>query len=242
MFYGIATEKIDLFKLALGTITGCFKKAFTADNMIILDHNSYFLNDEAFTSAFFAQATTEQEKTLIWRLHTLIWATKHCIKIPGDFVECGVFEGFCSSVITAYHNFNQLDKTFYLYDTFEGIPEGYNDSGHPLYDMSNQYQRIVTKFQAFPNVKIVKGVVPDSFQESCPDKIAFLHIDMNSAKSEISALEALYDRVSPNGIIVFDDFGWFAYNKQAPAEIEFMTQRGQFIMELPTGQGVMIKS
>ena len=51
----------------------------------------------------------------------------------------------------------------------------------------------------------------------------------------------LYDRVVQSGIIVFDDFGWDGYNRQTVAEIEFMKERNQSIMELPTGQGLMIK-
>jgi predicted O-methyltransferase YrrM len=87
----------------------------------------------------------------------------------------------------------------------------------------------------------VRGIVPDSFQTAVPEKIAFLHVDMNSATAELLALEHLFDRVSPGGMIVFDDFGWSCNVNQMKAELAFMNQRGHHILELPTGQGVVIK-
>ena len=64
---------------------------------------------------------------------------------------------------------------------------------------------------------------------------------MNSSASEIAALEHLFDRVSPGGIIVFDDFGGGGYDRQAFLEIEWAAQRDHSIMELRTGQGLLLK-
>jgi Macrocin-O-methyltransferase (TylF) len=90
-------------------------------------------------------------------------------------------------------------------------------------------------------IRIVRGAVPDSFAEAVPETIAFLHLDMNSSVAEIAALEALFDRVSPGGLIVFDDYGWIGYEAQQYAEERFMKKRGHHILELPTGQGLVIK-
>ena len=64
---------------------------------------------------------------------------------------------------------------------------------------------------------------------------------MNSAASEIAALDVLFDKVVPGGIIVFDDYGWTGYDAQRYAEDAFMTERGYRVLELPTGQGMVIK-
>ena len=64
---------------------------------------------------------------------------------------------------------------------------------------------------------------------------------MNSEKAEILALERLFDKVTPGGMIVFDDFGWICNVNQTRSELAFMNERGHSIMELPTGQGVVIK-
>lgn len=246
MFYGkFSGDDGVFFKQALDRLRKMFARVYANDNLITFNRNLSFLTlDMAFKEAFGRHAKTEQEKSLAWRLHTLGWAAKNALKLPGDFVECGVFHAFSFAVITDYLEFQNVPKKLYLYDTYEGIPEDYNSENRSnrvyqqLGDISGQVRE---RFAKYPNVEVVKGIVPDSFAQKCPEKIALLHIDMNSSKSEIAALEALYDKVVPGGIIVFDDFGWLGYDKQTVAEIEFMKQRGQSIMELPTGQGMMIK-
>lgn len=54
-------------------------------------------------------------------------------------------------------------------------------------------------------------------------------------------LSLLFDRISTGGIIVFDDYGQLPYIKQQIAENEFFTRLGYQILEIPTGQGVLIK-
>ena len=77
--------------------------------------------------------------------------------------------------------------------------------------------------------------------EIAPRHIAFLHVDMNNAEAERSALDVLFDRISPGGIIVFDDYGWSAYRAQKLAADEFMRARNLAVLELPTGQGLVVK-
>ena len=40
---------------------------------------------------------------------------------------------------------------------------------------------------------------------------------------------------------MFDDYGWLSYQAQQHAEDAFMAERGHRILELPTGQGLVIK-
>ena len=88
---------------------------------------------------------------------------------------------------------------------------------------------------------VVQGMVPDSFEKACPEQIAFLHLDMNSVQAEMSALEVLWERISPGGLLLLDDGGWVAYREQLEAEAEFLARFDHHIMELPTGQGLVIK-
>ena len=157
-----------------------------------------------------------------------------------------VFRGFSFGVLTDYLDWGSVPKTLYLYDTFEGIPEAYNSEKRFNANIVFQsdpdlHEKVVKRFSKFPNVNVVKGIVPDSFAKARPKELSLLHIDMNSSKSEIAALEHLFDRMSPGGIIVFDDFGWLRYGRQTFAEIEWMAQRGHSVLELPTGQGLLVK-
>lgn len=215
--------------------------------VIALGRNLSFRHDIKFMSAFYAAATNEQERSLIWRLHTLVWAAKNALNVEGVFVECGVFKGFCSEVILNYLNFQNLPRRAFLYDTFEGLPEKTSTKeeraiwDYTKYDSETIYRGVCDKFASYENVNIVRGIVPDSFSERVPEKIAFLHIDMNSERAEMLALEHLFNKVTPGGFIVFDDFGWACNKNQMFSELAFMNERGHHVMELPTGQGVVCK-
>jgi hypothetical protein len=64
---------------------------------------------------------------------------------------------------------------------------------------------------------------------------------MNNAAAEIGALEALFERVSPGGMIVLDDYGYQGYRAQRDAERAWFAARGYDVLELPTSQGVVIR-
>lgn len=250
MFYGRIREgENERFKEILRDLQRMFPSVFAMDNLIALGKSAGFLSDERFRTAVERHAGTRQERSLLWRLHTLAWAARNALSIPGDFVECGVWRGFCSAVVTTCLDFASVDKTLYLYDTFRGIPDEYNSENrsNAIYEHENRddphaiLKRVRAIFEPYPNVRIVPGVVPDTFEAACPERISLLHIDMNSAASEVAALEHLFDRVAVGGIIVFDDYGWRAYAAQKTAEDAFMAQRGQHILELPTGQGLLVK-
>ena len=101
--------------------------------------------------------------------------------------------------------------------------------------------KVKQRFAAYPNVKIFKGFLPDVLAEGSPEKIAYLHIDLNQAPAEIATLEALFDRVVPGGMIILDDYEMFFYRAQKFAEDDWFGKRGYKVFPLPTSQGFVIK-
>lgn len=250
MFYGNFENGRDKkFRESISLMAEIFGRVYSADNLMVFKRAAGFTGDQKFVKALNLHAKTKQEFSIAWRLHTLIWAAQQALHKDGDFVECGVLTGLSFGVVTSYLDWPQVPKRLYLYDTFNGIPPSHNSEGR-----SNQYFEIrnaedpdsvfneaQARFAGLPNVELVKGIVPDTFATVCPEKISFLHIDMNSAASEIAALNALWDRVVPGGLIVFDDYGWSMYGAQKKAEDAFAAERGHSILELPTGQGLLLK-
>jgi hypothetical protein len=245
MFYGRFHDPADgdFLRIAIARFKKIFGSVFADDNVILFGRSLSFQRDEKFMNSFRRNARNTQERSLLLRLNTLAWAATHALSVPGDYVECGVWRGFCSAVLVDYLDFAKLDRTFYLYDTFAGIPPEYDTERHdsPLFRENGLYESVLERFSQFPNVKVVRGAVPESFTEMLPEVVSFLHLDMNSSKSEIAALEVLFDRVVAGGIVVFDDYGWLGYRAQQRAEDEFMHERGHRILELPSGQGLLIK-
>ena len=78
-------------------------------------------------------------------------------------------------------------------------------------------------------------------REGFPDSIAFCHIDMNHPAPEAGALREVLPRLSKGGAIIFDDYGWWWYSAQKRALDPIARSLGQEILELPTGQGLLIK-
>ena len=80
------------------------------------------------------------------------------------------------------------------------------------------------------------------FAAQSPKRIAYLHIDLNEAPAEIAALDALFDRVVPGGIVILDDYEWAGpHRAQKLAEDPWFEARHYRVFPLPTGQGIVIK-
>ncbi len=228
------------------------KGFFAGDNLITCGRNLGFMNDKKFMNSFLrAQARYENEPLrhiigqLIWRKHILASSAINCLSLDGDFVECGTEYGFGVDVVSDYIDFKNTSKTWWLYDTFAGVPDVQMDKGTTPNAPSiatNQYDIVKEKFKDQPRFRIIKGMVPDSFSQGMPEKISFLHIDMNNAYAELAALKELLDRVVIGGHIIFDDYGWVAFARQHMGENLFMRHLGFRIMELPTGQGLFVKT
>lgn len=212
---------------------------FTGDNLFAYGRNLSFLDDEPFMAAFNTHANGILEESTIWRLHVLCWAAKRALAFEGDFVECGTYKGTSARIIADYVDFASLDRRFYLYDLFEHS----DDMDH--HDMpahgKDLFGQVKKRFADLKNFTVIQGEVPKSFAQAVPEKIAFLHIDMNNADAEIGALDEMFDKVTPGAGIILDDYGWLRYREQKEAEDRFFADRGLQVLELPTGQGLVIK-
>jgi O-methyltransferase len=234
-------------------------RVFWGDRLLSLDKASAFLNDPKFAASFeaikgaHAYDQYDSPHTISWRLHTLVWAARNALRLPGDFAECGVFKGDMSWFVLSVLGDDFRDKTFFLYDSFCGFdPDQASHADYPggsgFLDFANAVYReqgieasVRARFADRTDVKITTGFLPESLDRLCPDRIAYLHIDLNSPAAEVGCLERLFDRVVPGGIIVFDDYGWDVFRAQRIAEDAFLTARGYSALELPTGQGMVVK-
>lgn len=244
MFYGLPKERTEAFSQAMRTLQQSYPINFAADMLITFDRNMGFYKDAAFMQAFEAEASNDQERSLIWRLHVLCWCANTALRREGDFVECGVFRGFSSAVAARYLEFNSVGRSWYLYDTFTGIPEDLLAPGaqnSEVFKASNLFDDCVRRFASYQNMHVVQGAVPQILKARAPVKVAFLHLDMNSADAEDGALRFFYDRLAPGAMVLFDDYGWRVYREQKLVADEFMEEVGGQIMEMPTGQGLFIR-
>lgn len=212
---------------------------YTGDNLFTFNRNLSFLEDAAFMKAVQTNVTTDVEQAIVWRTSILLWGVRNGLKLQGDFVEGGCYKGTSVRIICDTIDFANVDKRYFLYDLFE---HDASMQHHAMPEHSNQlFRSVVEKFADTPNVIVTQGKVPEVLAQIAPEKIAFMHLDMNNAAAEVGALEVLFDRMVPGALLVLDDYGWSVYREQKLAEDPWLAARGYQVMELPTGQGLVIK-
>jgi hypothetical protein len=219
-------------------------------------NNDHCLRDPNFLAAYArgVEASHGVDLGIQWRVHVALWAAATAVRVPGDFVECGVNAGFVSSAIMHGLGWRDVPKRFYLIDTFRGpITAQYSSeevkagrlnmaektiaSGGYVTDM----ERVRGNYAEWPNAVVIQGVVPDILPDVQVDRVAFLHIDMNCVYPEKAALEFFWPRLSPGAIVLLDDYAYFGYELQAEAIDAAAAVLGVSVLSLPTGQGLIIK-
>lgn len=217
---------------------------------LVTSNNCDFINEPRFAKAYAAAAATNPWAgfTLQWRVYNCCWFANHIKHLEGDFVECGVNTGAYSRAVIDFIDFNSLNKTFYLLDTYEGlveslVSEAEKKAGIDGYfeSYSNVYEQVIKTFTPF-NAKVIKGMVPDTLPQCTAEKICYLSLDMNCVAPEIAAINYFWDKLVSGAVVMLDDYGFPMHIHQKQAFDEFAKSKNVEILTLPTGQGVMFKA
>lgn len=151
-------------------------------------------------------------------------------RILGDIVECGVAHGGSAAMMAL--SVSDRSRKLWLFDTFEGLPEPGLEN--PDYEIGRLYtgafcapvEEVHSAFRKFgfeSNISLVPGRLEKTLPTCGIESIALLHVDCDWYESVKSALENLYDLISPGGIIQLDDYGHWAGARRAVDE--FMKSR-----------------
>jgi hypothetical protein len=198
---------------------------------------------EAEFLAFFESCRAET-MTSIERMYALYQATCHVLDsdVPGDLVECGVWRGG-SVMLLAYTLLSRgcTDRTIWLYDTFDGAtPPGDDDiqemSERAARDILEEHERsLEDPFWAvapralvesnlrrtqYPmnRFRFVYGDILVTIPAEIPASLSVLRLDTDWYQSTRHELEHLYPRLSPNGVLIIDDYGYWRGARKATEE------------------------
>jgi O-methyltransferase len=169
-------------------------------------------------------------------LHSLACGMKH---LPGSFAEVGIYQGSTAKIICEAKG----DKAFHLCDTFEGLPEP--QAADHLVQKKGRFacgldsiQKYLAKFD---NLHYHVGYCPDSIRGVLDDeKFCLVHLDVDLYESTKYCLEYFWPRLLPGGVIISHDYSILSSVKQAFHE--FMEDKQEKLIELPTTQCMMIKT
>ena len=139
--------------------------------------------------------------------------------VKGCVVECGVWRG---GMIAAMAEILDKNRSYYLFDSFEGLPPAkdidgvratawQNDTSSKIYfDNCKAEIGFAEKAMALSGAKkhhIVKGWFADMLKDFKPDSpIAILRLDGDWYDSTMQCLEGLYKYVAKGGVIIIDDY------------------------------------
>ena len=212
---------------------------YLGDNLFCWSRNLSLFTDDKFRVAWEKNITNIADEAIAWRRYILACAAYHCVQLEGDFVECGAYNGSGVKIVMDYLGGISFPRKFWAYDTFDEHPV----PGHQMPENNEKlFERVRNRFFGYDQVSLIKGLIPDSFDVGLPEKITYLHIDLNNAEGEIAALDTLFDRIVSGGIVILDDYEWSGpYRKQKSEEDQWFEVLNYRIIPLPTGQGIVIK-
>lgn len=229
---------------------------YAADGVGVWGKNLDFMTEPRFAAAW--EKTREKNKDgwrlsksgmpdVRWRVHVACWAAQHGLSLAGDFVECGVHTGLLSVAVAEFVDLAAQPKAFFLFDTFEGIPEealkqskagGRTVNDRKYIDVFEIAQR---NFASYPNARLIKGMLPDTLAAIAGKSIAYLSVDLNNVVGEKAVIERLWPQITPGAIIVIDDYGFAGFEDQHQMWDAFAKAHGKTVATLPTGQGILIR-
>jgi len=167
------------------------------------------------------------------RLYALYKSVQYTVenRIQGDLVECGVWRGGSMKLVAhVLCSLGDTNRTLFLYDTFEGMTEpdpafDVDFSGNEAVNDWREIQRRGVKWAYAPveevqeiiassgypmeKVKLVKGLVEETIPATVPASIALLRLDTDWYSSTKHEMEHLYPKLSPQGILILDDYGHY---------------------------------
>jgi len=151
------------------------------------------------------------------------------------------------------------DRDLYLFDTFQGMPppteedvfsayDGYNPMRHwrrrrreggtsSWHHVPADEVRRAVLSTGYPadRVHLIEGRVEETLPDAAPAEIALLRLDTDWYESTKHELEHLYPRLSPGGVLLLDDYGYWEGAREAVDE--FLEQTGERLLLVRMASG-----
>lgn len=145
------------------------------------------------------------------------------LQLPGDFVEVGVFKGASFSRFRKFGRLFHPDfgRRFIGFDVFGPFPDADYEPDREMLDKQKQIDGgvsisddelldILSRQGLTENVELVKGDIRETltpyFEAHADRVIAITNIDVDLYEPTKVALDVIFPRVVPGGVIIIDDY------------------------------------
>lgn len=149
-------------------------------------------------------------------------------RIPGDFIETGVWRGGACILLRAVLAAHGVgDRRVFCADTFAGLPRANPEQYPPdrgdrlaaFAELAISEEEVRRNFALYDlldqQVVFLKGLFKDTLPALGAATFALIRLDGDMYESTTDALTHLYDRVSPGGFVIVDDYGALRHCRQA---------------------------
>ena len=160
--------------------------------------------------------------------------------VPGDIVELGCFQGHVSKILSVI----SPEKTVHVYDSFDGLPKSELpiDGKYIPGIMATSVDSLVDNFN---NDKIKLPVVHQGWFEhlgadDLPNQISFALLDGDLHDSTCISLNLVYNKMSPGGVIIIDDYFHETWNGVKVATDNFFKDKPEQIKSVTGTHKVLI--
>jgi hypothetical protein len=132
--------------------------------------------------------------------------------IRGDIAEVGVYRAASSKIIREA----EPEKTFHLFDTFEGLPKSQKEDERFYEGLYKSSLADVQQYlSSYRNLHFYKGLFPDTAGPVKDLTFSFVHLDVDLYESTFNALEFFWPRMTAGGVILSHDYSTVAGVKEA---------------------------
>jgi hypothetical protein len=140
--------------------------------------------------------------------------------VDGDVAECGVWRGRTLVPIALWLQQHSIRKHVFGFDSFSGFPddaiavdlamegEPYQYKSHGAFaDTSLEFLiQKLARLGVAEMVTLEPGLFSDSLPRHGDRRFSFVHLDCDIYQSYKECLEFFYPRMSPGGVVLFDEY------------------------------------
>jgi len=136
------------------------------------------------------------------------------VGVSGDVVELGCYEGGSAVELQRYIVHYAPERSLWLYDSFEGLPDKTEEDRSPLGSLfqtgvlkaaQSRLKRNFVK-AGLPIPEITRAWFYELDPEDLPDQIAFAFLDGDYYESIMDSLKLVWPKIPSGGVIVVDDY------------------------------------
>lgn len=215
------------------------------------DHLFFLVRDGSFKLLQFKDQKKIQNtlSQLSWRHYIVYWSCIYAINQTDceekNLVEVGVADGL--TVFFALNAAKQSKKTFnaFLYDTWSEVELDNPSTKGKTREYSqlsiNSTKNNLKSFEK--NVCFIQGLIPETLNDKKePEKIIWLHIDLNSSKPTLETIQHFWKKIDHGGLILLDDYAQPAYLDTKKVVDKWVSDQNKAqILQLPTSQAIIFK-